>query len=264
MADDTDTDTDTDDHAARLAGFRGGFYRCWHRWADAGFELTEAVLCAPAAVASVPSLSLEPVFRRSHGSLYKALARGEVQGQAMGDLLVAHRPRDWPLVFAVDASTWPRCDAETSPERGFYYSASTHSAGQPIVAGWSYQPVVQLNWANNSWTAPMDVARISPHDDALSVTTGQVRDLVGRLGPTQQVPLFAFDAGYDAAGLTHELTDVRAQIVVRIREDRVFYTDPQPPGVRGAGRPRRHGQRRALREAATWPPADVTITAADD
>ena len=44
-------------------------------------------------------------------------------------------PADWPLVFAVDASTWDRCDAECSPERGFYYSASKHSAGQPIVAG---------------------------------------------------------------------------------------------------------------------------------
>ncbi|HZX99204.1 MAG TPA: hypothetical protein VFE92_06930, partial [Dermatophilaceae bacterium] len=77
-------------------------------------------------------------FRRSHGSLYKALARGQVDAGAMRELLVRHRPRKWPLVFAVDASTWARCDAETSPERGFYYSASKHSAGKPIVAGWSY------------------------------------------------------------------------------------------------------------------------------
>jgi len=58
----------------------------------------------------------------------------------MRDLLAEHRPPDWPLVFAVGASTWARCDAETSPERGFYYPASKHSAGKPIVAGWSYQP----------------------------------------------------------------------------------------------------------------------------
>ena len=78
-----------------------------------------------------------PLFDLSHGSLYKALARGRVDDERVRDLLVAHRPAHWPLVFAVDASSWPRCDAETSPERGFYYSASTHSAGQPIVAGWS-------------------------------------------------------------------------------------------------------------------------------
>src|SRR5680860_1523544 len=60
---------------------------------------------------------------------------GGIDAAKMRNLLVAHRPADWPLVFAVDASTWARCDAETSPERGFYYSASTHSAGKPIVAG---------------------------------------------------------------------------------------------------------------------------------
>jgi len=147
---------------ATLAWFRSGFYRCLTGWADAAFELTDAAQCAPAPVGPLPTLSLEPGFRRSHGSLYKALARGEVDTEAMRDLLTAHRPPDWPLVFAVDASTSARCDAETSPERGFYYSASTHSAGPPIVAGWSYQWVAQLDWAGESWTAPMDARRIPP------------------------------------------------------------------------------------------------------
>ncbi|MGH8829452.1 MAG: transposase [Jiangellaceae bacterium] len=113
-----------------LLGFRAGFHRCLTGWADAAFELTDAALCAPGPVSSVPGLSLEPVFRRSHGSLYKALARGGVDPDALRDLLAAHRPPDWPLVFAVDASTWARCDAETSPQRGYYYSASKHSGRQ--------------------------------------------------------------------------------------------------------------------------------------
>ncbi|HLR96313.1 MAG TPA: hypothetical protein VK053_17450 [Jiangellaceae bacterium] len=49
--------------------FRQGFYQSWDLWAAAAFELTEAVLCSPTPVASVPALSLEPVFTRSHGSL---------------------------------------------------------------------------------------------------------------------------------------------------------------------------------------------------
>lgn len=61
-----------------LVGFRGEFHTCLFSWADALFELCDAVLCTPAPVASVPRLSLEPVFRRSHGSLYKALARGSL------------------------------------------------------------------------------------------------------------------------------------------------------------------------------------------
>ena len=86
--------------------------------------------------------------------------RGTIDEVRLRELLVEHRPKDWPLVFAVDASTWDRCDAECSPERGFHYSASKHSAGQPIVAGWSYQWICQLNWAPDSWTAPLDALRI--------------------------------------------------------------------------------------------------------
>jgi DDE superfamily endonuclease len=107
-----------------LEGFRGELYRSFSGWGDALFELADAVPCAPSPVASVPALSLEPVFRRSHGSLYKALERGGIDEGRLRCLLVEHRPVDWPLVFAVDASTWDRCDAECSPERGYYYSAS--------------------------------------------------------------------------------------------------------------------------------------------
>jgi DDE superfamily endonuclease len=246
-----------------LRHFRSGFYRCLTRWADATFELCDAALGAPAPVASVPALSLEPIFRRSHGSLYKALARGGVDTEAMLDLLAEHRPRDWPLVFAVDASTWARCDAETSPERGFYYSASKHSAGKPIVAGWSYSWITQLDWANNSWTAPMDARRIPPKADATDLTASQVRDLVTRLGQSATTPVFCFDAGYDAIALTHELADVAANIVVRIRDDRVFYTDPTPTTTGAIGRPRRHGRRFGCADPNTWPTPDVESSTTD-
>jgi len=67
----------------RLAGFRAGWYGCLHRWADTLFELSDAVLCAPGPVTSLPRLSLEPVMGRGHGSGYAALARGLVGGQEL-------------------------------------------------------------------------------------------------------------------------------------------------------------------------------------
>jgi len=213
---------------AALVGFREGFYACLTGWGDALFELCDAAVCAPTPVGSVPSLSLEPVFRRGHGSLYKALARGAADAEALRDVLVAHRPADWPAVFAVDASTWPRCDAETSPERGFCYSASKHSAVQPIVAGWSYQWIAQLDWAADSWTAPLDARRIPPRADTVAATIAQVGELVGRLPDAGAVPLFVFDAGYDPIALGAGLAGARAGVLVRIRSDRVFYPDPVP------------------------------------
>jgi hypothetical protein len=242
--------------AAALVGFREAFFGCLTRWGDALFELTDAVLCQPGPLRSVPSLSLEPEFRRSHGSLYKALARGRVEVDRLREFLVERRPAAWPLVFAIDASTWDRCDAECSPERGFYHSASKHSAGQPIVAGWSYQWISQLGWAPDSWTAPLDAMRITPKMDATDATVTQVRRLVDLLPADQAVPMFVLDAGYDPIAIGHGLADSRAQVLVRIRNDRVFYTDPpsrpnRPAGT--GGRPPRHGHRFKLSEAKTAP-----------
>ena len=237
---------------AAVVGFRSRFYGCLGGWSDALFELCDAVLCSPAPVGSVPGLSLEPVFRRSHGSLYKALAHGDIDDQQLRELLVAARPAGWPQVFAVDASTWDRCDAETSPERGFYYSASRHSAGQPIVAGWSYQWITQLDWAPDSWTAPVDAMRIPPTADPVTATVEQIRRLVELLGGSGDVPMFVFDAGYDPIALSAALTDVSAQILVRISPKRVFHPDPTQRAD-GLGRPRRHGDRFVLSDPDTWP-----------
>jgi hypothetical protein len=97
----------------RLAAFRTELHACFTRRADALFDLGDALLCAP-AISSLPHLSLEPVHRRSWGSAYAALARGEVDAERLRDLLASALPHADPLVFAVEVTTWPRCDAECS------------------------------------------------------------------------------------------------------------------------------------------------------
>ena len=139
-----------------LVGFRRELHDCMFSGADALFELCDAVLCAPAPVGSVPALSLESVFRRSHGSLYKALAHG---------------------------------------------SLDTDMLRRAIVAGWSYQWITQLDWAPDSWTAPLDAQRITPNEDTTMATIEQVQRLVGLLGHDGDVPMFVFDAGYDPIAL---------------------------------------------------------------
>jgi hypothetical protein len=84
-------------------------------------------------------------------------------------------------IYAVDVTTWPRCDAECSPERGLYYHPSRHSAGQPIVAGWAFQWICQLGFARDSWTAPLDARRLHPLDDSDHTAAVQVRALLARL-----------------------------------------------------------------------------------
>jgi len=248
-----------------LAEFRLAWYRCLGRWADALFELTDAVLCAGGPVGSLPRLSLEPVCRRGHGSVYAALAGGQIDAAAVADLLAACRPRSWPLVFAVDATTWPRAAAETSPGRGLYYHPSRQTRGKPVVPGWCYQLVSQLNFGRDSWTWPAGARRIPARADAAMATVAQVRDVLARLGGSGDVPLFVFDAGssYDPAWLTHELAGGPAQLLVRLRKNRVLFGDPPPRGPHTSGRPRRHGAAFDLKDPASWGPPDARLVTQD-
>src|SRR5918993_2323408 len=193
-----------------LQAFRSKLEGCGARRRDALFELVDALLTAD-AIPSLAYLSLEPIHRRGWGSTDAALATGQVDVEALQSLLARHQLAGGQPIYAVDVSTWPRCDAEASPERGFYYHPSRHSAGQPIVAGWAYQWIAQLGFARDSWTAPVDARRLDPRDNANQVAITQIGALVERL-PAGQGPLFVFDAGYDPGQLGQGLAGTGAAI----------------------------------------------------
>jgi hypothetical protein len=249
---------------ARLQAFRVGLHGCCTRRGDALVDLADALLSAQGPVASLPQLSLEPAHRRGWGSTYAALARGRIHAERLRDLLVGCLPPADPLVFAVDVTAWPRCDAECSPERGLYYHPSRHSAGQPIVAGWAFQWIAQVSFARDSWTAPVDARRLQPLDDTDQTAAGQVRALLARLPAGGPVPLVVFDAGYDSAQLSLDLADLPVAVLVRLRADRCFYADPPPRPPGSTGRPRRHGAKFAFADPTTWPAPTATLTCQDD
>ena len=247
----------------RLGAFRDQLHACFPRRADALMDLGDALLCAE-AFSSLPHLSLEPTHRRRWGSVYAALARGRIDTERLRDLLVSSLPDADPLVFAVDVTTWPRCDAECSPERGYYYHPSRHSAGQPIIAGWAYQWIAQVSFDRDSWTAPVDAQRLHPLDDTDQQAARQIRALLARLPAGGPVPWFVFDGGYDSAQLTLDLAEQRVAVLVRLRSDRCFYADPPPRAPGSTGRPRRHGAKFNCADPATWPAPTTTLTCQDD
>jgi hypothetical protein len=119
----------------------------------------------------------------------------------------------------------------------------------------------------------MDARPIPVGNDTTTVTVAQVSDLtlwlhhsrihaqLGKDHTAAAIPIFVFDAGYDPIALTHELGDLAATIVVRIRDDRVFYTDPAPTEPGTIGRPRRHGHRFSCANPPTWPAPDTELHA---
>jgi DDE superfamily endonuclease len=251
--------------AAELAAFRDVFYGCLTARADALFELCDAALCADGPVVSLAELSLSPVFRRGHGALYDALGEGGLDADRLREALVAALPEDLPMLFAVDVSSYPRPDAECSPGRTHCHAPCRCDGKRKTIPGWAYSRAAGLEWGSSSWVHPVDAVRLGPADGLVEVTADQIRGLVGRLraagrvgGPDQPVPMAILDCGYPAPAISHALADVDVQLLIRLGDEkrRVFYTDPPPPAPGKPGRPRRHGDRRELSEADTWPLAD--------
>ena len=254
---------DSPDLLAPLRSFRAALYACFDRRADALFEVADALL-ASAPVASLPHLSLAPLHRRGWGSVYAALSEGRIASDALRAAVASAPLGGGQPVYAVDVSVWPRCDAEASPGRGYSYHPSRHSAGQPIVAGWAYQWVARIGFERDSWTAPLDVRRMHPAENANAVAADQIAGVVDRLPAAEPRPLFVFDAGYDPVQVTQGLAAIPAAILVRLRSDRCFYADPPPPepSPKG-GRPRTHGAKFACKDSATWPPPSAEHAAED-
>ena len=234
---------------ARLITFGEQAYQQLNRRADALFEMIDALLSLPSATAPA-HMVLQPPFQRKWGSVYDALSAGHIDASGVEDLLAQHPLDAGQAVYAVDTSTWIKNDAETSPKRAYYHHHSRHSAGKPIVAGWSYQWIAQVSFRHDSWSAPLSAQRLEPTDHLHQMAAKQIRAVLTRHHHLSKMPIFIFDAGYDAVQLAQLLGDETIGLLVSLRSNRCFYADPLARG--SGGRPRRHGAKFAFRDPQTW------------
>jgi hypothetical protein len=256
---------------AVLSRFRRDFHRCLTARADELAELADAVLCAEGPVRTLAGLSLAPEHRRGHGALYDAVSHGRIAACRLRRALAGlplPRAADGRLVLAADVSCWLRPGAATSPERLFCHVYGRAKGQAQMIPGWPYSVVAALEPGRTSQTAVPAAVRLGPDDDAAAVTAAQVRDVVTRLIAAghwragDPAILVIFDAGYDVPRLAWQLSDLPAELLGRLRSDRVMQL-PAPTRRPGTlGRPRKHGGELALADPATWPaPQVTTITA---
>src|SRR5438477_4566137 len=254
---------------AVLSRFRRDFHACLMARADDLSELADAVLCADGPVRDLAGLSLAPEHRRGHGALYDAVSHGRVDiGRLRRPLagLALPRAAAGRLVLAADVTNWLRPGAATSPERLFCHVYGRGKGQAQMIPGWPYSVVAALEPGRTSWTAVLDAVRLGPDDDETEVAAAQVRDVITRLIAAghwrdgDAPVLVIFDAGYDLARLAYLLADLPAQVLGRLRSDRVMQlpAPPRQPGTRG--RPRKHGGELALADPAAWPAPHVTTS----
>jgi hypothetical protein len=149
------------------------------------------------------------------------------------------------LRFAIDATPYPRPDAECSPGRGHVHHDACRCDGtRKTIPGWEYQFAAALGHLRTAWTALADVERTTAATRTRA-TIRQVKNLIRRLRAAggaagQSTPLVIMDAGYSAAALTAALAGQPVHLLIRLASGSVFYGDPVTwPGKHG--RPGKHG-----------------------
>jgi hypothetical protein len=249
-----------------LRTFREQVFDCFGRRADALFEVVDALAGADRPLRSVAELMWEPAVRRGWGSLYQALNHGTIDTAMLRDVLaglVGCGRAGWPLLLAVDATIYPRPDTRVVADVGMQYAERGPDSTGRARPGWSLQWMCRVGevsgtGARTSWAAPLDVRRVASHEMASEVAAVQVGQVWDRLSEPvrRQGVLFLYDAGYDVISLTQQLP-AGAQLLGRLRSNRVFYGRPAPrqPGQRG--RSPIHGARFALRDPDSWGSPDV-------
>ncbi len=148
------------------------------------------------------------------------------------------------LRFAIDATPYPRPDAECSPGRGHVHHDACRCDGtRKTIPGWEYQFAAAVGHLRTAWTALVDVERTTKAART-NQTARQVLNLLRRLGAAGRdhggVPLVILDAGYSAAALTAALAGQPVHLLVRLPSGSVLYRDPVTRPGRN-GRPPRHG-----------------------
>lgn len=263
-----------------VAGFRTHVHhQVFGHYRDSLTELTDAILCGPERITSLPALSLQPQFRRSHGAIYAALNNGTIDHTALRQLLLGTLPSPAPTPeiepgtgpeptpqpepdttpepavtwFGADVTIAARPAADTSPGRMLCYDRRFQTrTGHPVTPGWAIATLASLHAGADSWTGITDIDILSPDRNLTTVTLAMLDRIRAHWDTTARTdtPGLVCDADYDAMTLSHHHRD-RIHILARLRSNQTFYAQPPPRPAGQRGRQALHGRKRSLNAPET-------------
>jgi hypothetical protein len=217
-----------------LKTFRQQVYDCLESRADALFSLCDGLLSSPQA-RTLPELSHSPFFERKWPSIYAALADGKINGEKLQVRCVRSVLAEWsegvPIWLAVDATPEERPEAETSEDRGYIHVSNLPLADKPISIGWMFSVVGLLPEQASSWTAPLDVQRISSKQTAVGVAIEQLRRLKPLFGKRQVIVVA--DRWYGTPEMLRACQELGYSVLIRLKCNRKLYRQPVRRFLRG-------------------------------
>jgi hypothetical protein len=228
---------------------------------DAVFELTDAVLLAP-ALNSFAELSLSPIFRRRWPMLYEALQDGRPDRYTLLDLYIAQMPCTPRPLLAGDHTAWSRLSAYTLRDRTIEHQPTKVPGAKPITVGQGFSTVVWVPESQGSWAPPLLHERIASTESPISKMVAQLSETCPRLHQRlHQRPIALLDSEYGCAPFVNASAALPCDKIVRLRPNLCLWGPPLP--YRGKGRHPKHGTKFKLKEPATWGEPNETLLVAD-
>jgi len=251
----------TKEQVNNLIEFRQAIYENGlTQYRDAQFELIDALLCNQ-RVNSFAELSLAPVCQRGWESAYMALEVGRQAEDWLQSWLIEQLPSQEMVVLPIDTTVWPHPSARTLTGLVYEHSPTTAKGKHTAVKGHVYSLLTWTPERGQSWSLPVSSLRLSPEETAVEIGVRQVRSVCEAHEDAGLLAIVG-DGKYGNHRFLGPLQAAGCAVVVRLRCDRVLYGPPPPYG--GRGRPRKHGDRFAFKEAETWPEPEAETFFSDE
>jgi hypothetical protein len=242
----------TQEHINKIIEFRQVIHaNGFGKQRDALSEALDA-LCLTGSLSSFPLLSLSKAFRRQWHSLYKAVEGETGKDEWLSYHLSRQVPQSGIQYYSLDSTAWARPRARTMDDRQYGYHPTAAIHGGSICIGYPYSLLDWVPQAHCSWSLSVSVKRIPSNTTAGEMGMAQIKALSKNRADLQAgLDIVAADGKYGHARFLRPRQDQNCGIVVRLRQDRVWYRAAEQPRKRQRGRPRVHGERFAFKEPKT-------------
>ena len=229
---------------AELQDFRTQLYQTFKHRRDSLMELLDA-LCSNHRVSSVVELSLNPLFRRKHDALYKAIGESfsislptpeespsSSEGESSFSELIAQvvpspEQRSFYL-FGLDCTPMPRPHSPTLEDRGMVYQPTPVKGNKPITIGHRYSMLAALPARHDQdapWTIPLEMSRVPSQSNSRQVGQAQVKGLFSNSNApwSQELCVLTVDSDYGNKKFLGDLQPQKDLVTIaRVRGNRVF------------------------------------------
>jgi hypothetical protein len=118
---------------------------------------------------------------------------------------------------------------------------------KPITVGQGYSTIAWIPEDSGSWALPLRHERITSWENPIEKATWQLQQVCEHL-PTR--PISVWDSEYGCAPFVLKTSNIKADILVRLRSNLCLWG--APPSYSSRGRPRKHGDKFKLNEPSTW------------